>query len=242
MKERPIIFSGPMVRAILEGRKTQARRIVKPQPPSQEEVRSKSGSGYSWIPPGPATVGRFDYWRVGGPVWAVRELMGREPKLRCPYGIPGHRLWCRESMDYRCVEEQAGSNPADIYRIWAHVYAADGVEVDFTDSPDDNLPKRYIPSIHMPRWASRITLEVCSVRIERLQEITEEDARAEGVETDEYFERQEHYDTVAPPGESIGRPTARGEFEVLWDHINAKRAPWSSNPWAWVVEFRKVEP
>ena len=146
-KERPIIFSGPMIRAILEGRKTQTRRIVKPN--------------------------------------CLSKLS--------PYGRTGDRLWVRETW---------GHNPEGP----GYVYRSDG-DFDMKFHGD-----RWRPSIHMPRWASRITLEVTGVRVERLQDINEEDALAEGVEH---------------------------AFRSLWESINGPGS-WDANPWVWVVEFRRV--
>jgi hypothetical protein len=194
-----------MVRAILEGRKTQTRRIVKPQP-----------IGRLWNPP------------VEPP--CLQDDSGRFHP--CPYGQRGDRLWVREawgldaytgdlqfSIKYRAggdsyVTERNGSDE------WVPIYQRyiDGCGLD--DKWD-----RWRPSIHMPRWASRITLEVTGVRAERLQDISEDDAKAEGVE---------------PLARQIGTDY-RGAFQNLWDSINKDRTPWDSNPWVWVVEFRRVE-
>jgi hypothetical protein len=180
VKERPILFSGPMVRAILDGQKTQTRRIVKPQP----------------------------------------SIEGQEPHLvRCPYGVPGDRLWVRETWG-----EGGMTKPGD-----PASYAADW--------PDAGAIRKWRPSIHMPRWASRIDLEVTAVRVERLQAITEEDARAEGAAH-----------RIARGGDLSG--ALEGEtpiqhvahFRDLWDSINGERTPWASNPWVWVVSFKRVRP
>lgn len=174
MKERPILFSGPMVRAILEGRKTQTRRVVKPQPAHIAGI---------------------------GTVLNIDTITGKA----CPYGKPGDRLWVRETWDGVRLD---GGGALVSYR-------ADG------DKPvtDDG---RWHPSIHMPRWASRITLEVVSVRVERLQEISEEDAMAEGVAL----------------AENYRGPVAH--FASLWEQINGLGS-WNANPWVWVVEFRRVQ-
>ena len=94
-KERPILFNGEMVRAVLDGRKTQTRRVIKPQPPSIERIRELSGSGYGWMCCD--DFGKPDRWRVTGPVWAVRDKLGFTQEIRCPYGAPGDRLWVRET-------------------------------------------------------------------------------------------------------------------------------------------------
>lgn len=193
MKERPILFSGPMVRAILAGSKTQTRRVVMPR----------------------LVHGR----KVGA--------------LRCPYGVPGDGLWVREA--WRARADQDPLAPREIPRgtVW---YCATG------NGHGDEEPsgcaggvgnKR--PSIFMPRWASRITLEITDVRVQRLQEIGEDDAEAEGVG-----------DGVQSHGQNkdgaIVLSSAVGRFRLLWDSINGKRAPWESNPWVWTITFRRLGP
>ncbi len=176
-RERPILFSGPMVRAILDGRKTQTRRVITPQPD-----------------------GDFPF------------------RQRCPYGKPGDRLWVRETWTH----EDSWCSGVDCEQP-SHVYHR------ATESYPDSM--RWRPSIFMPRWASRIDLEVVSVRVERLQEIGEDDAKAEGVEP-----------SRAGQDERGPVKTYRTGFVRAWDTINGKRAPWVSNPWVWVVEFREVQP
>ena len=207
MKERPILFSSPMVRAILDGRKTQTRRVVKPQPES----------GHDGEP----------YWHVGGyRAWQFRGIadplrMGTNNPLVCPYGQPGDRLWVRETMD---VSYQGSA-----------YYAADGAQIGDRDELGD-LCERYghpyffnelkgIPSIHMPRWASRITLEVTGVRVERLQDISEKDSKAEGA-------LKQRLDDLEPPTHWRG-------FKGVWESINGAGS-WDANPWVWVVEFRRL--
>jgi len=176
VKERPILFSGPMVRAILAGRKTQTRRVVKPQ----------------HIPAGVRTLR-----------WENQDAAELQHSARCPYGVPGDRLWVRETW-------QPGPDDCVYYRA--------------DNDPNENQWK---PSIHMPRWASRITLEVVSVRVERVQDIGHIGAKAEGVEICDYDGR------LLPWQRQIGN------FQKLWDSINGKGS-WGSNPWVWVVEFRRV--
>ena len=181
--ERPILFSGPMVRAILDGRKTVTRRIVR----------------------------------------------GVEMP-RCPYGSPGDRLWVRETWclahpDYHDTDREAGSRPVKDGRFY--FYAA-------TDDVDTGDGSPWKPSIHMPRWASRITLEVVCIRVERLQEIDEVDILAEGVTVDVVAK------LTGTPWADM--PTLHHAWERLWDSINGDRASWASNPWVWRVEFRRVQP
>jgi hypothetical protein len=197
VKERPILFSASMVRAILAGRKTQTRRVIA-FPPRGAFVLVETRDGSLW-----------PYASDDGESQVCDD--GCEHPMSCPYGAPGDRLWVRETFLTRCAGKVA------------HHRAA------FTDSADaagfGAMYGGWKPSIFMPRWASRLTLEVVSVRVERLQEITETDAAAEG---------------IAPLQMDNG--DARPRFEGLWDTINGKRAPWSSNPWVWVVEFREVTP
>lgn len=187
--QRPILFSGEMVRAILSGRKTQTRRAIRGQDPDVDA------------------------------------------DLRCPYGAPGGRLWVRETFaadpDHpdalTMPEYEGGQNPGHLlYRADARKFGSPTLMINGNDV--DRI--RWRPSIFMPRWASRITLEVQGVRVERVQAITEDDARAEGA------------GLRSPTGHAVG--SARENFAMLWDRINAERAPWSSNPWVWVVVFRSV--
>lgn len=239
MRERPILFSTPMVQAILVGRKTVTRRVLKPQPDSDGGPPLATG----WFHPETAD---------GGPGPHTFGVYGVDWHVRCPYGAPNDRLWVRETFapvnahGHKCAARDA-----------AFVVLRDGAQQYRDGMPIPALPKyapdafdgiEWRPSIHMPRWASRITLEVVSVRVERLQEITEEDARAEGLDwasPQPFGERWDDDDREDPRevgyavvGESSG--FARDNFRRLWDQINGKRAPWESNPWVWRVEFRRV--
>lgn len=209
MIERPILFSGPMVRAILDGSKSQTRRVVRGQKRIAHDVTNFN-------------LGAFWGWAANDA--AVRELGSQN--LQCPYGTPGERLWVRESFTWR-----RGNG----IRPW---YRADGEQPTREDGqpiPWDAGP-RWHPSIHMPRRICRITLEVTDVRVERLQDISEDDARAEGV--DDGPGRGSH--VYPSPRAARGPLGHRGVFRELWDTINGKRAPWASNPWVWAVSFRRV--
>lgn len=214
-KERPILFSGAMVRAILAGTKTQTRRVVKPQPEEIGFVRKCSVFPYCT-----GTNWPLAYYEKRGACWHNSD------KLRCHYGRPGEQLWVRETLHQ---DPEYGLS-----------YAADGRGLV---CPDDYCYRddtsRIIPSIHMPRWASRITLEIVSVRVERLQDISEEDARAEGVAVPTV-------NIPNPPRFNYGDPLGlhRDYFQTLWDSINGKRpdCAWRDNPWVWVIEFRRVKP
>lgn len=188
MKEHPILFSGSMVRAILEGRKTQTRRIVKPtgahhifQFRGREEARGTDEPTGEWA-------------------WCRAERVISE-HIRCPYGKPGDRLWVREA--FRLTSDFDGDSPTRVgercldagYRApWAPVrYEVDGAERDWrwvgTPPGHEVTAGRARASMHMPRWASRITLEITGVRAERLQSISESDARAEGVTIEDHHMR-----------------------------------------------------
>lgn len=218
MKERPILFSAPMVRAILAGAKTQTRRLVKL--PSDVEP-----SGVVVDPGGTALYGPGPYikaYPAGGD--AVMH-----PRIRCPYGYPGDRLWVKEG--YALSKRWDRNAPATVPTVERDIpvwYRAD-VDVDVDEESWINRG-RWRSSLHMPRWVSRITLEVTEVRVERLQDITEEDARAEGVTT---FPRD-------PEGDCWTDGTHRAAFEYLWGQINGFES-WLANPWVWVVSFRRLE-
>jgi hypothetical protein len=217
MTERPILFSAPMVRAILEGRKTMTRRIVKKAP--------------DWMQSG----------RIGKET-VIPELMEQavniwgNPDL-CPYGKPGDRLYVKETHWRlgKWVKDGISKTGRQRWRF----KATKGEYVRFV--PPDKKPAREEhgwhkrPSLFMPRWASRITLEITDVRVERLQEITEEDAKAEGVQPWEFNPNQ-----TLTSGERAGDSPYRSGFAYLWDTINDHRATWKSNPFVWVISFRWV--
>lgn len=194
VKERGILFSGPMVRAILDGRKTQTRRPVKFQPPIES---NKDAAWYD---------AKADLWRNA-------EQFARDC---CPYGRVGDLLWAREAWwTYPGeITTKLLRDGADTWPRWqegAIAYDADG---DTDVWRNLNWIKR--PSLFMPRYASRITLAIVGVRVERLQKMTEADAKAEGV-------------------------PSRDAFIELWDSINAKRGfAWATNPWVWVIEFKRL--
>ena len=197
MKELPIIFSGEMVRAILDGRKTQTRRVVKPQPnPGPQGKMISLGGGY-WA-------------ALDGDMWG---------EWKCPYGQLGDLLYVREA--FTVVEDSTIEDPGMYYR-------ADG---DLPSHIDDSV--KWKPSIHMPKWAARFWLEVTGIRVERVQDISEEDAEAEGAPKDR----------VIGYG-SIGNKTHREGFILLWDAINHKRpgCSWEDNPYVWIVEFKPTTP
>ncbi|MCE5979094.1 hypothetical protein [Pseudomonas sp. JR33AA] len=208
-KERPILFSGPMVRAILEGRKAVTRRPVKPQP----EVRMVEGA-----------IPMLTFKNKRGGHWLYPNARA-QITADCPYGRPGDRLWVREAW---LADAQLDSiAPRDLSQGEPIMYPADG-SVRQTGCAMVSQG-RGRPSIHMPRWASRILLEITDVRVERLQDISEVQAEAEGVG----FLRH-----VPDADETL---TAAQLFECLWSSINGDES-WNGNPWVWVVEFKRVQP
>lgn len=216
MKERPILFSAPMVRAILDGAKTQTRRAAKlphHNPLGQWEPTTIGDDGVRDARGAPV--------KKQGAIWHTRT----GDSLLCPYGQPGDRLWVRET----CL---GWWNTADGSFSHAAAYKADGYELE----PGE----RWIPSIHMPRKASRILLEVTGVRIERLQEISEVDAWAEGIEAcDGMLDDLKIIEAANRMGFCI--EDARATYAALWDNINGAGS-WEANPWVWVVEFRRITP
>ena len=195
-KERPIIFSAPMVRAILEGRKTQTRRLVKPQPKHRHNgymLAVEDGVTY-------ALECGADY----PDAWP-------DDYVRSPYPV-GTRLWVRERGQ----------------RVPASYEAALGKTLYAATCPNGCEPPRWRSPIHMPRWASRITLEVTGVKVERVQDISEADAVAEGMKP----RPAEPYDCFDDP---------REQFWQLFYDLN-KRAPRSENPWVWCYTFRRIQP
>lgn len=227
MKERPILFSGPMVRAILEGRKTQTRRILK-----QADFSRGLLAGGDWADAVyPARESGWIAWHgrsTPGPELEAFTKQTYAQGFLCPYGQPGDRLWVRETwMEFERTPTIVGYLPggigyrADLDECGQVPVTEDGLTVLRT--PKDN----WRPSIFMPREHSRITLEVVSVRVERVQEITHSDAIAEGI-----------IDQELGAGDLIDGSYAVTNFAYLWDSINAKRGyAWESNPWVWVVSF-----
>lgn len=214
MKEHPILFSGEMVRAILDGRKTQTRRAVKPQPVKR---------GAFWEFP----------WGAGCSLDHMPVVPGHATAAACPYGQPGDRLWVRETWglfnDWGfCDTSLVGvqEEPEE----WSLSYRADHLDQANGDGPHTPV---WRPSIHMPRWASRITLEIVSVRVERLQEISEADAAAEGARcADPATGREVLFDK--------GMGSYRLHFRSIWQSINGPES-WAANPWVWCITFRRVE-
>lgn len=204
MTERGMIFNGEMVRAILDGSKTQTRRVMKPQPANDiERGTFPNAEAYGWVS-------------------SQKHKFGSATAHFCPFGKPGDRIWVRETWTHESIDAENGSYSPD-YRATANGQPLDG---------------RWTPSIHMPRWASRITLEITNVGVQRLQSISQNDAVREGLvrlpasgrycinQGDQYFGGASH--------------DAREVFSWLWSSIYGVES-WQANPWVWVIEFRRVD-
>jgi len=235
MKERPIIFSGDRVRAILEGRKTRTRRVMKYQLIERDYTVNEQTAKVNVMP---LPNGKVVY--PGG------TLAQGYPSLAeyCPYGKVGDQLWVRETF-----YDDLGTRRNEAERLSReHVYyRADG---EASQQFEDWMDLRWSSPIHMPRWASRITLEITSVRVERLQDISETGAIAEGINPtvfDEFdiaeikFEDPECLEAKVLDILGPVQIPAKVNFMTLWDKINGKTHPWTSNPWVWVIEMKRME-
>ncbi|GKO00143.1 hypothetical protein MS5797_40870 [Klebsiella pneumoniae] len=245
MKERGMIFNSEMVRAILDGRKTQTRRIMKVQPESNQ-------LGLLLI------TDSTKHSDIGKYHWAESNATGnhvRSKLFSSPFGAVGERIWVRETWatlgnedgcyvdweDNLCKGDERSA--ARIYRASCEQRPGD---YGLWSIPDDAYWKPHTkehkfegawrPSIHMPRWASRILLEITDVRVERLNAISEEDARAEGIIDGGCLNCGE----PEPCGCANPEPDATDAFAYLWQSIYGQES-WNANPWVWVIEFKRVE-
>jgi len=225
MTERPILFSGPMVRALLDGTKTQTRRVVKPQPESWQSLQPMWGTS---PPPNPVAFGRPGTVRPVAPDWPDSA----DDDILCPYGVAGDRLWVRETW-----AQPTTLDPGPTF------YRADypSCAAGFTNLPPvDEITWK--PSIHMFRKDSRILLEITGLRVERLQDISEADAIAEGIEqmpcAVPSTRTWRNYDPSNGWTSKVAIP--QNSYRSLWDSINGAGS-WATNPWVWVVEFRRIE-
>lgn len=218
IKERPILFNAQMVRAILDGRKTMTRRVV------------NKLNGHSHI-------SRFFESDTLGYDFCFRDkemrlhdiTKGRALDL-CPYGKTGNKLWVRETFAHSNMPD--GPLDKDCSIFYRADYFDDPHGLDGEKSPGGKY-RNWKPSMFLPRWASRIDLEITNVKIERLQDISEEDSKKEGViELDYYYSKYTFDEDLLP------RSTAKAAFESFWDSINAKNGQgWYTNPWVWAIEF-----
>lgn len=238
MKDRGMIFNGEMVRAILDGRKTQTRRPLKWKQTRFTEIGEREdGSNWPWSED---TEKVCDHWHP------------------CPFGAVGDRIWVRETWallgneDGCCVDWNDNlckgdeKTAARIYRASCEQRPGDYGLWSIPDNAywkphteNEKFEGAWRPSIHMPRWASRITLEITDVRVERLNGISETDAEAEGINMEALFDSQDCYDCIADHN-MTGRPTAKGAFKYLWESIYGEEN-WQANPWVWVIEFKRIE-
>ena len=216
VKERPIMFSAPMVRAILEGRKTVTRRALNAQALKNIGYGVQLGECHELPTEGPLHPNSVDYYNDF-----------------CPFGQPGDRLWVRESWTADAQVDAVA--PRDLSQGEPIHYPADrGVRQTGCAMI---TPGKGRPSIHMPRWASRILLEITDVRVERLQDISDEQAKAEGVRL--YTDHAELGDWWHVEGIDTYSADPRKSFELLWSSVGGD---WGANPWVWVVSFRRVTP
>lgn len=220
MKERPILFSAPMVRAILEGRKTQTRRVLKHQPIRCTEMP---------VLLFPQT--KDEAIEQTGYIWPNAK---DQIALLCPYGKPGDQLWVRET--WRTDKSMDNIAPRS-FSAWPVRYEADGAYLRHGAFYGATDGKTRV-SIHMPRWASRISLEITGVRVERLQDISEADCWSEGIEScDGLLDDMQIIALAKQMGLCV--EDAKPTYAALWESINGAGS-WEANPWVWVVEFKRV--
>jgi hypothetical protein len=215
MNEKPILFKGDMVRAILEGRKTETRRIIKNVTINDWD---KNDPNY-----GPFTEDQY------GDHHKTADL--------CPYGQIGDRLWVRETWRFL-----GGKRIGDSEEIT--IEYKDGIIINHKTEwkfGRDIKSNKWKPSIHMPRVVSRITLEIIDIKVERVQDITEEGAFAEGIGVYYKKDSKENHYAFSDGYTNYYAITGKKIFEYLWDSINKKRGfSWDSNPWIWVVKFKRI--
>ncbi|OLF82699.1 hypothetical protein AWH63_06755 [Marinobacter sp. C18] len=212
-KEKPILFKDEMVRAILSGQKTQTRRTI-----DWKRLHKQAGLSFP-------TKCRLA-WFKAMKAWGLDAGDDVIREVTCPYGEVGDRLWVRETWRQFAAGDECGCSeaPCGCPDSGTVLFRADG----------DDSESRWRPSIHMPRWASRITLEITDVRVERLQDISEDDARAEGVQP-----FRGGYWRNYQPGWTQHTLAAKGSFLSLWNSINGPDS-WDANPFVWVIEFKQV--
>jgi len=222
LKEHPILFSGEMVKAILDERKTQTRRLIKPQPYWRErDLNSLSAAGWHWAD-GHSELSH----------WHEEQAFASALSRFCPYGQVGSALWVRETH-YRFGHWNKNGLTKIGKQKWT--FKVENREVKYFDNAPEKVERGKMahgwfkrPSIFMPRWASRITLEITGIRVERVQDISTEDCIAEGLSS-----TLREYDAEVD---------LKHKYRALWDSINAKRGySWESNPRVWIIEFKRVQ-
>ncbi|WP_080191173.1 hypothetical protein [Salmonella enterica] len=219
MKERGMIFNGEMVRAILDGRKTQTRRVMKPQPD-------------------PCPAPRGGHW---WPSNAFKTMLHVEEEMQnnkggwgglvgdaCPFGDVGDLIWVRETFGWQIRRDPLGGTGE--FRVYR---ATTPDAVRYQTASGEAAPMKWVPSIHMPRRASRITLEITDVRVERLNNISYDDAISEGI--------KQEWTCIDPGlGSYAHKNDVQDDYETLWKSIYGEES-WAANPWVWVIEFKRVE-
>jgi hypothetical protein len=256
MKERPILFKGELVRAILDGRKTQTRRLVRDAGGVCSDCLSRGvpHNALDLIENGEPNIagaifGTTPYLKT--PACEHHGVAGT--RNRCPFGATDDRLWVRETWQYadwtddgypwiryaaddaRLLHEHIPDDWKErVADAWAELSAPDNFTIDGRAAD-----RQWRPSIFLPRWAARLTLEVTEARVERLHDITEDDARAEGVDA---FDGMLDEAAICAHAKAMGTTPCENRpwFATAWDMINGKRAPWASNPWVWAITFRRV--
>ena len=229
MKERPILMNSAMVRATLDGSKTQTRRLVKPHGWTIEQM-----SKYEYVNVlNSADANILTCSQPADTAYAGFKLSPNAltpAYFKCPFGTVGDQLWVRETFNGPMWF--GDDEPADSHTPkYCHYAATEDSAPEYMDA-DDNLVCRWKPSIHMPRWASRIQLEITGVRVERLNDISEEDAKAEGVT---------NFGNITDQLTGERDRDAVDSFIELWQSINGSGS-WVANPWVWVIEFKRVKP
>lgn len=246
-RERPIIFSAPMVQALLEDRKTQTRRIVKPAPTGERrpliEWSHHLATACGDSSPDPEQLAAHSE-RLRGRIFPFTMDDGSLFSPACPYGVPGDLLWVRETWYCDHFELQRGPyREVPQARELLYYRATDAVRPDsrecWTGFAGETMTPPWKPAIHMPRWASRIRLTVTDIRIERLNDISEQDCIAEGIYNGEY---DPGLGDGGKPGWCYATDkfagTLKHAYELLWDSIHGEGS-FAHNPWVWVVSFKR---
>ena len=238
IKECPILFSAPMVRAILEGRKTMTRRVAKPQP------KMVTGSGKR-------VYESADFKKSWEDISGTGEGSGYSD---CPYGKPGNRLVVKETFYAygRWIKQFSATKNRDEW-FFQDMTTLEGKAYKYADSPPENVEQKRVenavgwhkrPSLFMPYYASRITLEITGARVERLQDISEADAIVEGVKSFRPVPGDGDPETLFANYMNKGRFSYRKayfSFMTLWQSINGPES-WNENPFVWVIEFKRIAP
>ena len=232
--DRPIILNAAMVRAVLSGQKTQTRRPIKPQPPTECSIHYMLGAE-SWLSRDQQNP-LSHYWEA----WWGESFLNRPKghlcgghKVRSPFGQTGDRLWVRETWQHYQNSGQRAADFSEHQRFAANCF----YRADESNPRTKPLSGKWRPSLLMPRWACRLVLPLVSVRVERVQDITEEDAKAEGVER---ISAGPGWECWMGYGPSSSCKTARDSFRSLWISIYGE-ASWDLNPWVWVAEWEEIE-